>query len=113
MKISNFELVESRLNNLGFFFIDKNIKEIYTNVNNKYNMKRKYKKEKAVMIDLSDRKNIRIIESEKVTYSDDDIEVFRQQVNDKTKEIEDFNNYVIKKVLNQKNLFLMKNLKVQ
>ena len=38
IKISNFELVESRLNNLGFFFIDKNIKEIYTDVNKKYNI---------------------------------------------------------------------------
>lgn len=54
------------------------------------------------MVDLSDRKNIRIIESEKITYSDEDIEIFRQQVNDKTKEIEDFNNYVIKKEIGSK-----------
>ena len=54
------------------------------------------------MIDLSDRKNIRIIEAEKITYSDDDVEVFRQQVNDKTKEIEDFNNYIIKKGIESK-----------
>lgn len=65
-------------------------------------MKRKYKREKGIMVDLSDRKNIRIIESEKVTYSDEDIEIFRQQVNDKTKEIEDFNNYVIKKEIGSK-----------
>lgn len=65
-------------------------------------MKRKYKREKAIMVDLSDRKNIRIIESEKVAYSDDDIEIFRQQVNDKTKEIENFNNYVIKKEIESK-----------
>lgn len=65
-------------------------------------MKRKYKKEKAIKIDLSDRKNIRIIEAEKIVYSDDDIEVFRQQVNDKTKEIEDFNNYIIKKEMELK-----------
>lgn len=65
-------------------------------------MKRKYKREKGIMVDLSDRKNIRIIESEKVTYSDEDIEIFRQQVNDKTKEIEDFNNYVIKKEIGLK-----------
>lgn len=60
-------------------------------------MKRKYKKEKTIMIDLSDRKNIRIIESEKNVYSDDDVEFFRQQVEDKTRAIEDFNNYIIKK----------------
>ena len=58
---------------------------------------RKYKKEKAIMIDLRDRKNIKIIESEKVAYSDDNIEVFRQQVNARTKVIEDFNDYIIKK----------------
>lgn len=58
---------------------------------------RKYKKEKAIMIDLRDRKNIKIIESEKVAYSDDNIEVFRQQVNARTKAIEDFNDYIIKK----------------
>lgn len=60
-------------------------------------MKRKYKKEKTIMIDLSDRKNIRIIESEKNVYSDDDVEFFRQQVEAKTRAIEDFNNYIIKK----------------
>lgn len=49
------------------------------------------------MIDLTDRKNIRIIESESIIYSDDDIETFRQQVEDKTKAIEDFNDYIIKK----------------
>lgn len=36
--IPKFKLVESRLNDLGFFFIDKNIKEIYTDVNKKYNI---------------------------------------------------------------------------
>lgn len=36
--IPKFKLVESRLNDLGFFFTDKNIKEIYTDVNKKYNI---------------------------------------------------------------------------
>lgn len=60
-------------------------------------MKKRYKKEKAIMIDLSDRKNIRIIESEKTIITDDEIENFRRQVDIKTREIEDFNNYIIEK----------------
>ncbi len=63
---------------------------------------RKYKKEKSIMIDLNDRKNIKIIESEKITVSDYDVEVFRQLVDNKTKEIEDFNNYVIAKGIESK-----------
>lgn len=58
---------------------------------------RKYKKEKAVMIDLSDRRNIKIIESEKVIITDEEIEAFRKQIDDKAKEIEDFNNYIIER----------------
>lgn len=65
-------------------------------------MKRKYKKQKAVMVDLSDRKNIKIIESEKVVYSDRDVEIFREQVDIQTKAIKDFNNYVIKKEIDSK-----------
>ena len=49
------------------------------------------------MIDLSDRKNIQIIESERTIITDDEIEDFRKQVDIKTREIEDFNNYIIKK----------------
>lgn len=60
-------------------------------------MKKRYKKEKAIMIDLSDRKNIRIIESERTIITDDEIEDFRKQVDIKTREIEDFNNYIIEK----------------
>lgn len=60
-------------------------------------MKKRYKKEKAIMIDLSDRKNIRIIESEKIIITDDEIENFRRQVDIKTREIEDFNNYIIER----------------
>lgn len=60
-------------------------------------MKKRYKKEKAIMIDLSDRKNIRIIESERTIITDDEIEDFRRQVDIKAREIEDFNNYIIKK----------------
>lgn len=60
-------------------------------------MKKRYKKEKAIMIDLSDRKNIQIIESERVIITDDEIEDFRKQVDIKAREIEDFNNYIIKK----------------
>lgn len=63
---------------------------------------RKYKKEKAIMIDLSDRKNITIIESEKITVSDYDVEIFKRQVDNKTKEIEDFNNYIITKGIESK-----------
>lgn len=60
-------------------------------------MKKRYKKEKAIMIDLSDRKNIRIIESERTIITDDEIEDFRKQVDIKAREIEDFNNYIIEK----------------
>lgn len=60
-------------------------------------MKKRYKKEKAIMIDLSDRKNIRIIESERTIITDDEIEDFRRQVDIKAREIEDFNNYIIEK----------------
>ena len=60
-------------------------------------MKKRDKKEKAIMIDLSDRKNIRIIESERTIITDDEIEDFRKQVDIKTREIEDFNNYIIEK----------------
>lgn len=60
-------------------------------------MKKRYKKEKAIMIDLSDRKNIRIIESERTIITDDEIENFRRQVDIKAREIEDFNNYIIEK----------------
>lgn len=60
-------------------------------------MKKRYKKEKAIMIDLSDRKNILIIESERTIITDDEIEDFRRQVDIKAREIEDFNNYIIEK----------------
>lgn len=60
-------------------------------------MGKRYKKEKAIMIDLSDRKKIKIIETEKITVSDYDTEILREQVAEKTKAIEDFNDYFIKK----------------
>lgn len=38
ISISNYKNAESRLNNLGFFFVDQNIEEIYVDVNKKYNI---------------------------------------------------------------------------
>ena len=36
--MKKFQKVEKRLNNLGYYFIDKNIKNIYKDVNNKYHL---------------------------------------------------------------------------
>lgn len=63
---------------------------------------RKYKKEKAIMIDLSDRKNITIIESKKITVSDYDVEILKKQIETRTKAIKDFNNYIIEKEIASK-----------
>lgn len=65
-------------------------------------MRKKYKKEKVVMIDLSDRKNIKIIEAEKTSIADDDVENFREQIRSREKEAEDFYKYIIQKELETK-----------
>lgn len=65
-------------------------------------MRKKYKKEKVVMIDLSDRKNIKIIEAEKTSIVDDEVEMFREQIRSREKEAEDFYNYIIQKELETK-----------
>lgn len=65
-------------------------------------MKKKYKKEKAVMIDLSDRKNIKIIEAEKTIIVDDEVERLREQIRSREKEAEEFRKYFIQKELETK-----------
>lgn len=65
-------------------------------------MRKKYRKEKVVMIDLSDRKNIKIIEAEKTSIIDDEVEIFREQIRSKEKEAEDFYKYIIQKELETK-----------
>lgn len=65
-------------------------------------MKKKYKKEKAIMIDLSNRKNIKIIEREKTTITDDEVEIFREQIRSREKEAEEFHKYCIQKELETK-----------
>ncbi len=65
-------------------------------------MNRKYKKEKVVMVDLTDRKNIKIIEAEKTTMSDHDAETLRAQLNSRVKAAEEFQKYFIQKELGRK-----------
>ena len=66
-------------------------------------MRKKYKKEKVIMIDLSDRKNIKIIEAEKTSIiNDDEVEIFKQQIRSQEKEAEDFYEYIIQKELETK-----------
>ena len=73
-------------------------------------MRKKYRKEKVVMIDLSDRKNIKIIEAEKTSIVDDEVEMFKKQIRSKEKEAEDFYKYIIQKELKTKKEYLMKSL---
>lgn len=55
------------------------------------------------MIDLSDRKNIKIIEAEKTSIiNDDEVEIFKQQIRSREKEAEDFYKYIIQKELETK-----------
>lgn len=63
---------------------------------------KRYKKKKTTMIDLSDRKNIRIVTSEEFSVSDSYIEFLKKQIENRTKKYEDFNNYVIKKEIESK-----------
>lgn len=65
-------------------------------------MRKKYRKEKVVMIDLSDRKNIKIIEAEKTSIIDDEVEIFKEQIRSREKEAEDFYKYIIQKDLESK-----------
>lgn len=66
-------------------------------------MGKKYKKEKVVMIDLSDKKNIKIIKAEKASIvNDDEVEIFKQQIRSREKEAEDFYKYIIQKELETK-----------
>lgn len=63
---------------------------------------KRYKKKKTTMIDLSDRKNIRIVTSEEFSVSDSYIEFLKEQIENRTKKYEDFNDYVIKKEIESK-----------
>lgn len=63
---------------------------------------KRYKKKKTTMIDLSDRKNIRIVTSEEFSVSDSYIEFLKKQIENRTKKYEDFNDYVIKKEIESK-----------
>lgn len=65
-------------------------------------MRKKYRKEKVIMIDLSDRKNIKIIEAAKTSIVDDEVEMFREQIRSREKEAEDFYKYIIQKELDTK-----------
>lgn len=62
-------------------------------------MRKKNKKQEAVMVDLSNRKNIRIIESEKIIVSDSEIKSFEQQLEARSKKVDDFDKFYIKKQL--------------
>lgn len=65
-------------------------------------MRKKYNKEKITMIDLSDRKNIKIIEAKKTSIIDEDVEKLKEQIRSREKEAEDFYRYIIQKELESK-----------
>ncbi len=65
-------------------------------------MRKKYKREKITMIDLSDRKNIKIIEAKKTSIIDEEVEIFKAQIRSREKEAEDFYKYIIQKELESK-----------
>lgn len=63
-------------------------------------MKKKYKKDNAVTkVNLHDRKNIKIINAEKEPVTDDEIELFKEQLQVRYKIADDFCNYFIEKQL--------------
>ena len=62
-------------------------------------MSKKYRREKVIMVDLSDRENINIIQSDKTRISDYDTEIFRQELNKRAQEAEEFHKYIIEKEL--------------
>lgn len=62
-------------------------------------MSKKYRREKIIKIDLNDRENINIIQSDKTIISDYDTEIFRQELNKRTEEAEEFHRYIIEKEL--------------
>lgn len=62
-------------------------------------MKKKYKKEDAVMVDLHERKNIKIIEAEKRIVSDNEIKLFEEQLEARSKAANEFVELYIKKQL--------------
>lgn len=62
----------------------------------------KYKKKKAVMIDLNGRKNIKIIEAEKGIISDEEIKVFEDKLKSLSEQAEEFNKYLIEQELEAK-----------
>ena len=59
----------------------------------------KYKKQKAVIVDLSNRKNIKIVKSEKESISDEEIELFENQLKSLSEQAEEFHKYVIEQEL--------------
>lgn len=65
-------------------------------------MKKKYKKEKVIMIDLRDKKNIKIIAAEKASINDEEVEILKEQIRSKEKEAEAFYEYIIQKELETK-----------
>lgn len=62
-------------------------------------MKKKYKKENVVMVDLHERKNIKIIEAEKRVISDDEMKLFEEQLESRTKAANEFMELYIEKQL--------------
>ncbi len=62
-------------------------------------MKKKYKKENVMMVDLHERKNIKIIEAEKRVISDDEMKLFEEQLESRTKAANEFMELYIEKQL--------------
>lgn len=62
-------------------------------------MKKRYKKEDAVMVDLHERKNIKIIKAEKRIVSDNEIKLFEEQLEARSKAANEFVELYIKKQL--------------
>ena len=62
----------------------------------------KYKNRKSARVDLSSRKNIKIIESEKKPISDDEIKKFEDQLKLISKQVEEFNTYLIEQEIKVK-----------
>jgi len=67
-------------------------------------MGRKYSKEKAKIIDLNDRKNIEIIQSDSIEMSDDESKAFKESLNERSKQAEEFLEYVIQKEIEEMNI---------
>lgn len=60
---------------------------------------KKYKKEKKMLVDLNDRKNIKIIKSERNTMTDSEMVLFEKQLEVRSNIVDEFcKNYIEKQV---------------